>query len=175
MNFAKRNKSIVDFLFILTLFGAFAVSALFVLVFGSRIYERTASDMQVNFEKRTALSYITEKVRSHDFGGGVEVDDFDLNSATDGNHSVLKLYQTVGGKEYVTYMFVADGYLKEFTSSSDYEFDYESGTKILPIKEFSVKKVGDALYRFDVVDENGENTDFFVTLYSASDGENINE
>lgn len=175
MNFAKRNKSIVDFLFILTLFGAFAVSALFVLVFGSRIYERTASDMQSNFEKRTALSYITEKVRSHDFSGGVDVDDFDSNSAIDGDHSVLKLYQTVGGKEYITYMFVADGYLKEITVAEDYEFNYESGTKILPIKGFRVRKEGEALYRFNVVDENGENTEFFVTLYSASDGENINE
>lgn len=175
MNFAKRNKSIVDFLFILALFGAFAVSALFVLLFGSKIYQKTASDMQANFEKRTALSYVTEKIRSHDYNGGADVADFDMNASDSGDHTVLKLYQNINDKTYVTYMFVAEGYLKEFTASEDYDFDYESGTIILPVTEFKVRKESDALYNFIIVDENGERTQFFVTLYSASDGEDGDE
>lgn len=175
MNFAKRNKSIIDFLFVLALFGAFAVSALFVLFFGSKIYKSTTSDMQANFEKRTALSYVTEKVRSHDYNGGADVGDFDMNDLDGDEHAVLKLYQNVGNKRYVTYMFVADGYLKEFTASEDYDFDYESGTEILPVTEFKVSKEGDALYKFNVVDERGERTQFFVTLYSAADGEDNDE
>ena len=52
MNFAKRNKSVVDFLFILALFGAFAITALFVVLFGARIYKTTVSNMNTNYEKR---------------------------------------------------------------------------------------------------------------------------
>ena len=75
MNFAKRNKSVVDFLFILALFGAFAITALFVVLFGARIYKSTVANMNTNYEKRTAMSYITEKIRSHDYTGGVDVED----------------------------------------------------------------------------------------------------
>ena len=84
---------------------------------------------------------------------------------------MLKLYQEVGGKRYVTYLFVADGYLKEFTADEAYDFDYRNGTNILAIRDFSVRKVNDGLYRFDITDSNGENTIFFVTLYSGVDGD----
>ena len=161
MNFAKRNKSIVDFLFILALFGAFAITALFVVLFGARIYESTVNNMNSNYEKRTAMSYVTEKIRSHDYTDGANVDE---------TGSILKLYQTTGDKKYVTYLFVADGYLKEFTADEDYDFDYKAGTKILAVKDFLVKKETDSLYRFNITDTNGEKTEFFVTLYSDTDG-----
>ncbi len=170
MNFAKRNKSIVDFLFILALFGAFAVTALFVVLFGAQVYRSTVSNMNTNFEKRTAMSYLTEKIRSHDYTGGADV--ADLHSLReDGEHSVLKLYQNVGDKRYVTYLFVSDGYLKEFTTDENYDFDYTTGANILAIKDFSVRKESDALYHFNITDTNDEKTEFFVTLYSGTDGD----
>ena len=170
MNFAKRNKSIVDFLFILALFGAFAITALFVVLFGARVYRSTVSNMNTNYEKRTAMSYVTEKIRSHDYTGGAAVDD--LHSLReDGDHSVLKLYQDVGDKKYVTYMFVADGYLKEYTTDASNDFDYKTGTNILAIKDFSVRKESDSLYHFNIMDMNNEKTEFFVALYSGTDGE----
>ncbi len=171
MNFAKRNnKSIVDFLFILALFGAFAITALFVVLFGARIYNSTVSNMNTNYEKRTAMSYLTEKIRSHDYTGGADVADL-KSLREDGDHSVLKLYQDMGGKRYVTYLFVHEGYLKEFTADEAYDFDYSSGTPILAIKDFSVRKESDGLYFFNITDTNDENTQFFVALYSGTDGD----
>ena len=170
MNFAKRNKSIVDFLFILALFGAFAITALFVVLFGARIYKSTVSNMKTNYEKRTAMSYITEKIRSHDYTGGAEVSDIEQNDSSK-DHSVLKLYQTEGDKKYVTYLFVSDGYLREFTADESYDFDYDAGANILAIEEFCVNKESDGLYRFNITDTNGEKTEFFVTLYSGTDGD----
>ena len=124
--------------------------------------------MNTNYEKRTALSYVTEKIRSHDYTGGAEVSDADPSS--DG-HSVLRLYQEAGSRRYVTYLFVHDGYLKEFTADENYDFDYKTGTNILEIKDFSVTKENDSLYHFDITDSNGEKTEFFVTMYSGTDGE----
>lgn len=174
MNFAKRNKSIVDFLFILALFGAFAITALFVVLFGARIYKSTVSNMKTNYEKRTAMSYVTEKIRAHDYTGGADVSDISEGDFSD-EHSVLKLYQTQGDKRYVTYLFVKDGYLREFTAEESYDFDYNAGANILAIDEFSVKKESDGLYRFNITDTNGEKTEFFVTLYSGTDGDNGSE
>ena len=170
MNFAKRNKSIVDFLFILALFGAFAITALFVVLFGARIYNSTVTNMKTNYEKRTAMSYITEKIRSHDYTGGADVSDVGSYDSSE-EHSVLKLYQVEGDKRYVTYLFVSDGYLKEFTAEESYDFNYNAGANILAISDFSVKKESDGLYRFNIVDTNGEKTEFFVTLYSGTDGD----
>ena len=170
MNFAKRKKSVVDFLFILALFGAFAITALFVVLFGARIYKTKVSNMNTNYEKRTAMSYVTEKIRSHDFTGGAAVSDVDMSGST-GKHSVLKLYQEIGGKKYVTYLFVHNGYLKELTAEESFDFDYRAGTNVLAINDFSVRKESDSLYYFDITDTNGEKTEFFVTLYSGTDGD----
>ena len=170
MNFAKRNKSIVDFLFILALFGAFAITALFVVLFGARVYRTTVSNMNTNFEKRTAMSYVTEKVRSHDHTGGVEVSDVEGTSDGD-EHTALKLYQEMGDKRYITYLYVADGYLKEFTAEEGYDFNYDAGTDILAVEDFSVRKESDSMYHFSIKAKNGEVTDFFVTLYSGTDGD----
>lgn len=170
MNFAKRNKSVVDFLFILALFGAFAITALFVVLFGARIYRTTVSNMNTNYEKRTAMSYLTEKIRSHDYSGGVDVSDMDSISGG-ADHSVLKLYQNVGDTRYVTYLFLKDGYLMEFTADESYDFDYGTGARILAVNDFSVRKENDGLYHFAITDSTGEKTDFFVTLYSGTDGE----
>ena len=107
------------------------------------------------------MSYVTEKIRSHDYTDGVEIDE---------TGSTLKLYQNAGDKKYVTYLFADDGYLKEFTTDEDYDFDYKAGTRILAVNDFSVEKENDSLYRFNITDTNGEKTEFFVTLYSDTDG-----
>lgn len=169
MNFAKRDKSIMDFVFILALFCAFMITALFVVLFGSRVYKRTVADMDANFASRTALSYITEKVRSHDYNGGADV--VDIDEVNVNGHSVLVLYTNTDNGNYATYLYVTDGYLKEYTASVEDDFSYDKGTDILPIREFAVNKETDALYSFHVVDGDGVATDFFVTLYSEADEE----
>ena len=38
-------------------------------------------------------------------------------------------------------------------------------------KDFSVRKESDSLYHFNIMDMNNEKTEFFVALYSGTDGE----
>lgn len=172
MNFSKRDKSIVDFLFILALFGAFAITGLFVVLFGARVYEKTVASMDANYSSRTTLSYVTEKIRAHDFNEGAVIE----NCEIDGDESsVLKLFEKIGDKTFVTYLFMGDGYLKEFTAQDNYDFDFDGGTKIIKIKSFDVKKKSDALYYFDLVDDYDNRTTFYVSLYSAADGEGDDE
>lgn len=169
MNFSKRNRSIVDFLFILALFGAFAITGLLVVLFGSKVYQSTVSKMDANYSSRTALSYVTEKIRSHDYTNGADVSDIDITSLN--GNSVLLLKETVNDRDYVTYMYVSDGMLKEFTTSSDYDFDYTEGTNIIAIKKFIVNRVNDSLYKIDLTDAYDNDTEIFVAIYSGTDGE----
>lgn len=168
MNFAKRDKSIVDVIFIVALLGVFIVSALFVVLFGARVYSQTVSATDRNYSSRTALSYITEKLRSHDCSGGVEISD---EPGAEGQSVVM--LKTIGDDngEYVTYLYVDEGYLKEFTASKDYEFDSFEGSEIMPIKEFRAIKVSESLFEFNIVDGEDNSTHFFVSLYSGTDGE----
>ena len=61
-NHQKQEKHfIVDILFVLALFGVFAVSALALVTIGADVYQHTVEDMGVNYESRTAVSYIMEQ------------------------------------------------------------------------------------------------------------------
>ena len=86
MNFEHSKKHTVDILFIITLFGAFIVSALFIVVLGAHVYESTVNDMESNFTSRTAIAYVTEKIRQHDSSDAISI--ISVDSAP-----VLSLYQ----------------------------------------------------------------------------------
>ena len=59
----RQQRHIIDILFVLALFGIFALSAIFLITIGANIYGKTMNNMERNFDTRTALAYITEKVR----------------------------------------------------------------------------------------------------------------
>ncbi len=163
MNLLKRQKSIVDVIFMITVFGVFMLSALFVVLFGAKIYKRTAHDMSVNFNSRTALAYVTEKVHQHDRRGGVDI------TIKDGK-PVLKLTQYINSDEYCTYLYEHGGYLKELTAKGDIDLVKSAGKEILKISEFTAQKENDSLYRFMIADDEGNETEFYVSLYSYSYG-----
>ena len=164
MNFSKRNKSIVDIMFIIALFGAFAITGLFVVLFGARVYQSTVANMDANYSSRTALSYVTEKIRSHDFASGTEYESIEIGD--NNGQSVLILRENVEGRTFATYMYVDEGYLKEFTADEEYDFDYDKGTSIIRVEKFAITNVTDNLYYVDIVDEYGNSTKFYVSTYS---------
>ena len=169
MNFNKREKSIVDILFILALFCAFLISALFIVLFGAKIYRSTVADMDTNFTSRTSLSYITEKMRQHDSVGGAKVTFIE-------DQPVLILNQENDGVNYCTYLFSHDGYLKEITAKEGFDFDFKSGQNILELSDFSVSEINDSLYQFCITDIDGNKIDFYVSLYShTNEGEDTHE
>jgi len=167
MNFSKRNKSIVDLMFIIALFGAFAITGLFVVLFGANVYKTTVNSMDVNYASRTSLSYITEKIRSHDCvledgREAIEIKDID-------GKTVLLLRECVNDRIYVTYIFESDGYLKEYTSLEEYDFNYDAGTEIIKASLFRIEKIKKALYHVEIVDEYENSTSFYVALYNSDD------
>ena len=161
MNSVKREKSIVDTIFVFMIFGILMLCALFVVLFGAKIYKKTAHDMDVNFNSRTALSYVTEKVHQHDRKDCVEV------TITNGQ-PVLKLKQFVNGDEYCTWLYYDEGYLKELTAKGEVGLIKGAGVNILKVNEFKADKLSDSLYRFNIRDEYNNNTEFYVSIYSYS-------
>ena len=163
MNLRHRDRSIVDIIFMITVFGVFMLSALFVVLFGAKIYKRTAHDMSVNFSSRTSLAYVTEKLHQHDRKNGVEIIE-----DTDG--PILKLKQFINSDEYCTYLYEFNGHLKELTVRGDVDLVKSAGKDILKLNSFESTKVSDSLYRFNLEDDEGNRTEFYVSLYSYTAG-----
>ena len=164
MNLKMRNKPVVDILFLLALFCVFLISALFIVLFGARIYRTTVSNMDVNFKSRTALSYVTEKMRQFDHSGGAAVIHY-------GDTPVLVLNARVGDIDYSTFLYEKDGYLTELTARSDYAFDLTGGTQVVPIRDFSIERVSESLYQFTLTDESGDSVSYYVAEYSHTNNE----
>lgn len=51
----------MDILFVLALFGVFAVSALSLVTIGADVYQHTVEDMSVNYDSRTAVSILWKR------------------------------------------------------------------------------------------------------------------
>lgn len=159
MKFGKRDKSIIDALFLLALFGVFLICALFIVLFGAKIYKNTVNNSDISFNSRTALSYVTEKVRQNDNYHGIAV----INS---GDDPVVMLSQTVNDRVFCTYLYKYEGSLMEYTTNEGNILKKDFGSKIMDITDFSVKEINKGLYNFIISDVNGHVTDFYVSIYS---------
>lgn len=169
MKFGKRDKSIVDALFLLMVFAIFLVCALFVVLFGAKIYKNTVRQSSDSFFERTCYTYITEKVRQNDNIAGINISE--VNGSP-----VIKLTKTYNDKDYVTYLFSDNGYLKEYTSLADSSFNPAAGTEIIEISSLKVTKCNNNLYEFLIADNNGNESDFYVSITShIGSGGGMNE
>lgn len=157
MNFIKRNKSIMDFLFILVLFGTFVISAMLVLIMGANVYSETVNISDTNYKARTAYYYITEKIKAHDKAGTIEV-----NNTSNSKSVGLVFYDYVDEVEYKSYIYYYAGYLTECTISKDEEFNYYNGTKLLKLKDFRAEIEGDNLIHLYIKDEDNYVSDFYI-------------
>lgn len=158
-NFSKNNKSIVDVIFLLALFAAFLICALFIVLFGAKIYKKTVFKNQQFFNARTSLAYITEKIRQNDSSNAV-------NTLDNNGSSVLELKMFENETSYSTYIFCKDGMLMEYTSNSDVPFSDTLGRKIMNANDFEIEKISDKLYKFKIKDDTDYTTEFYTSVYS---------
>ena len=138
-NHQKQEKHfIVDILFVLALFGVFAVSALALVTIGADVYQHTVEDMGVNYESRTAVSYIMEKVRQNDTADSIFLTD---------------LY---------------DGHLKELFMREGASLGGQvlpAGTDIMDLQEFSLSYASDDLIRISLRTASGEDHTFYIHVH----------
>lgn len=158
--FGKRDKSIVDALFLLALFGVFLICALFIVLFGAKIYKKTVSNSDINFNTRTAHSYISEKIRQNDNSYGITLYSDD---------SVIVLTSEYGDRLFNTYLYYYDGYLCEYTTNEGNSFNKEFGSKIMEINDMKICEISPNLYRFIITDNSYAVTDFYVSISSRVD------
>lgn len=141
-------------MFTVLLLGLFALTAIFVAVMGVKVYANSAEKMQANFDTRTSIVYLSEKIRTcPDDGFSVR----ELNGAT-----ALVLSEEVDGHNYESWLFVADGKLCECTVSEGGTILPGAAQHIMPLESFDAQLVSGGI-ELTVVTAAGDRDTTFIS------------
>jgi hypothetical protein len=141
-----RKKHVVSMVFTLLLLGVFAFLALFVATLGAQVYRSSAAKMQANFDTRTSLVYIAEKVRQSG-GGGLGVREV-------AGRPALVIEEEHDDRTYETWIYVAEGTLFETTVESGAPVKPGGGQAIMDMRSMDFNVDG-ALLRITSVNSAG--------------------
>lgn len=147
----------------LMVFFLFALCLLAVLLTGSGVYRNTVTQGQSLSASRTAVRYLTTRVRQADRRGCLSLEHF---SGTD----ALVIREEIEGEVYKTMVYCHEGYLRELFCGENGVFSPDDGEKILPMEQLTLEKNGELL-RAQVLlpDENAHE----LILYLRSSGEGL--
>ena len=157
---SKSEKHIIDILFVIALFCIFALSAIFLISIGADVYGKTVSHMDSNFNSRTSFAYITEKIRQADENGNVSIGDLDGLPA-------LVITSSSGDRNYITYLYAHEGYLKELMVREDTPLGPEAGQDIFEITNFSLAQVNNRLLSFSISVDDENTCQLYVSIKST--------
>lgn len=132
MKIINRKTHTIDFIFPIVLFFTFAILALMIMLFAADSYEDKAKTSVRNNSCSTAVLYVTEKIHANDSKGCISVGSFDGCQAL--------IIKDNSEKGYVTYIYSADGALKELYAKSGSGATAASGIDIVDLKDFSISK-----------------------------------
>lgn len=155
-----QQKHTVDTLFVLSLFLLFALSSVFLIVIGANIYRKTIQHMDTNFNTRTAVAYITEKVHQSDKAGQLSV------STLEG-HSAIVFSSFSDDIEYETYLYEDHGYLKELMMRKDLPLSASAGQEIVQVEYFTVSHINDSLLLCTIRLNGEEEQQFYIASHTG--------
>ena len=144
MAFAMRGRSF-DTLFVLVVFGIFAVSVLMVLMLGASIY-RNINDISTDRQnEHTALAYIWTKSANFDDAESISVGDFNGVSA-------LIIDEIIGDTHFVTRIYNHDGWLLELFSEAGLDFSLDDGVRVVMVDDLNFEAVDYGLIQVSIGD-----------------------
>lgn len=141
----RQERHSMDTVFALLLFAVFAVSSILLILAGIKVYGHAADQMRQT-DTPVMLSYLTEKLRGSEGGSRVSLD---------GTDSLL-IAETLDGKEYVTWIYVEEGALKECLMPQGRVPVVHAGTVIGKVQQFQIKQTEEGLLEIRITDEDGQ-------------------
>jgi hypothetical protein len=119
---------------VLALFCIYATCSLFLCVIGADVYRSTANTMQQDYNDRTSVLYVAEKVRKNDVEGGIRLDTVNGTNA-------LVLVEQETGQKFETWLFVQDKTLYEGVFSAGAEPNVKLCQAIMPMNSMTLSQV----------------------------------
>ena len=145
----------------IALFLVLAASSLFLVLLAANVYQKNVAWEERNYESRTCLSYVVEKIRQNDEKGGVEIGTFD------GVPSII-LRQNFGEQAYVTYLYCYEGTLRELFVQEGVSAGVLDGQEILQINDFQFTQQEEGIIKISYIDENGQELVTYAAVKSET-------
>ncbi len=154
----KRGHSF-DVVLTMILFGVFALSVLMVLMMGAQSYQGVVTSMKESYEERTCLQYIATKINHYSGENAVTVTEF-------GDGSALALTETIGGNNYITYIYLYNGYAMELFCEEGINLSPSAGFTIMELEGLTVEEATPNLIYLTCTGSGGT-ADLFVGLHQG--------
>ena len=137
------------------------ISRLMVLLLAANIYQSVVNSSNNSFEQETTLAYIAGKIRQNDAGGtdAVYLTEFD-------SYDCLAIEQDYANSSYVTYIYEADGELKELFLQEGVEASAAAGTTIMEVANLEMQEISDGLLQFTCTSKDGTSDSILVSIHS---------
>ena len=155
MKLGTSNRHMIDLIFPVSVFFVFAASSLAVLMLSARLYRTQTEKADNNYTTRTSLAYVNEKIRQGDTNGGIFIQTIE-------DQECLAIESAIDGISYTTYIYAADGMLKELFIRDDAPLHLTDARTIMEVNDFTMEEIGANLFRFTSADGNG-NTSVLIT------------
>lgn len=133
----SRYKKNIDSLMIILLLSLFAITGSIVILTGVKQYQKIASQINSNFNIRTANSYIAQKISTYDYSDGIEITTLS-DGTTDEMITALALNSNDNNTLYITYIYYYNGWLRELVVNENSLFSLEAGQKISQISSMDI-------------------------------------
>lgn len=158
----ERKQLKMGSLMALMLFGVFAACLLFLLLTGADIYQKMRDRDTAAYDSRTAVQYITTRVRQADRADRLTV------GAFDGSDALILLEETEGGL-YETKLYCYDGWLMELYAAADTDLSPEDGEKILELNRLKLS-LADGFLQAKLTLPDGREESLSLQLRSGREG-----
>ena len=150
------------------MFAVFAACVVMVLLFGAESYRGLSHRDRQSYQQRTAVQYLTTRIRQSDADGMVFVGDFDMaqpNAAGD----TLFICEMLNGRTYYTRVYCHEGYLCELFAEASEAFEPGDGQRVLQAEGLQITQQGQVL-TMKLTFADGETAVFRVTCRAGKDG-----
>ena len=151
----------IDFLFPLAVFFVLVASSVAIVVLASGFYSRQVKTSSDSYSGRTALAYVTEKMHQNDENGAIADGTFDGENA-------LVIRRRYDEKDYVTYLYAYDGYLRELLSGMERKQKHPMDGRSWQQRTSRLRKLQMGFFICIVKMKTGKKTDTFVSVKSAA-------
>ena len=156
------KKSNLTGVLVLLVFAVFMVSVLLVLLSGADTVEKLTQRDQRTYHHRTAVQYITTRIRQADGQNAVFAE-------TVGDTDTLVLREIIDNCVYETRIYCCNGYLREMFCQAGAGLPPEFGEEILPMEDFRVS-CEENLVRADLLLTDGGKETLILLLRSSERG-----
>jgi len=152
----KKHAHTIDNIFTITIFLIFIATLFVILTSGAKVYNNLSQKTDKRYNEVTALSYISNKVRSYNEAGKIYITSF-------GGADALALEQTIDAEDYVTLLYCYNGYLMELYYKKGTDFAPGDGAEILAVSDIKFEYARTDLLRVAAVYEDTKN-ELYINL-----------